>query len=284
MKRSRVKALWAEGKPACCVLIKIKDPRVAELASLIGFDCLWFDLEHHCISVETAENMMRAARVGVSDVMARPAKGEVMRMGRLLEAGAQGILYPRVETVEEARDLVRWAKFAPLGERGFDGGNADSPYGGMDMASYVAAANRETFVFAQIESPAAVSQARAIAEIEGVDGLFFGPGDFSVLAGIPGQFQSETVQSAIRHVCREARAAGKQFGTLAFSRDQAARLLDQGATFVSLNYDLGMLKCSMETLAGQFAALGFSLEGSRHQEAAGSEYSKSSQRSQENAI
>ena len=168
MKKSIVKALWKEGKPACCTLVKFADPRVSEIAAMAGFDCLWMDLEHHSWSMETAKNMIRAARLLGCDVIARPAKGEIMRMGRLLEAGATGILYPRVETVEEAQECVRWAKFAPLGERGFDGGNPDSPYGAMDMASYVKAANEETFILAQIESPSALKNARAIAEVDGV--------------------------------------------------------------------------------------------------------------------
>jgi hypothetical protein len=69
-----------------------------------------------------------------------------------LEAGANGILYPRVETVAQAQECVRWAKFAPLGEHGFDGGNPDSPYGAMDMPSYIAKANEETFILAQIDT------------------------------------------------------------------------------------------------------------------------------------
>lgn len=126
-------------------------------------------------------------------------------MARLLEAGATGILYPRVEAAAEAKECVRWAKFAPLGERGFDGGNADASYGSMDMASYVKISNRETFILAQIESSTAVPHARAIAEVEGIDGLFFGPGDFSVLAGVPGQFDSDVIQSAIREVSAAAK-------------------------------------------------------------------------------
>jgi 4-hydroxy-2-oxoheptanedioate aldolase len=259
MKKSVVKSLWSEGKPACCTLIKFGDPRVAEIAAMSGFDCLWMDLEHHCWSVETAENMIRAARLLGCDVMARPAKGEIMRMGRLLEAGATGILYPRVETVEEAKECVRWAKFAPQGERGFDGGNADSPYGSMDMATYIKVANRETFILAQIESPSAVPNARAIAEVDGIDGLFFGPGDFSVLAGVPGQFESDTVQNALQQVSKSARAAGKQFGTLVFSREQAARVLNMGATFVTMGCDVPLLKRALEQIRDQYQELGFTM-------------------------
>jgi 4-hydroxy-2-oxoheptanedioate aldolase len=263
MRKSNVKSLWAQNKAACCTLVKFADPRVSEIAAMAGFDCLWMDLEHNSWSLETAENMIRAARLLGCDVMARPAKGEVMRMGRLLEAGANGILYPRVETVEEAEECVRWAKFAPQGERGFDGGNADSPYCSMDMASYVKAANEETFILAQIESPSALKNAQAIAEVDGIDGLFFGPGDFSVLAGVPGQFESEVVQSAIRRVAEAAKAAGKQFGTLAFGQEYAQRMLDLGATFISMNADVPMLVNAMQELSGQYESLGFAMPRSQ---------------------
>ena len=84
----------------------------------MGFDGIWMDMEHHGYSVETATTLMRAARVGTADIMARPAKGEFMRMGRMLEAGAQGIMYPRCDDAAEARQVVTWSKFAPLGRRG----------------------------------------------------------------------------------------------------------------------------------------------------------------------
>ena len=72
----------------------------------MGFDGIWMDLEHHGYRLETASTLMRAARVGSSDIVARPAKGEFMRMGRLLEAGATGIMYPRCGDAAEAADVV----------------------------------------------------------------------------------------------------------------------------------------------------------------------------------
>src|SRR5262245_11886548 len=118
MRFSRVKAKLRAGEPVLITCCHFFDPTVYELVSLLGFDGIWLDLEHHATSDETAANLMRAARVGTSDIIARPAKGEFMRMGRLLEAGGQGIMYPRCETAEEAAELVRWGKFAAEGERG----------------------------------------------------------------------------------------------------------------------------------------------------------------------
>jgi 4-hydroxy-2-oxoheptanedioate aldolase len=90
MRQSVVKAKLARNEPVLVVCLHFTDPSLHELTSLMGFDCIWMDLEHHGYSVETASTLMRAVRVGRSDVMARPAKGEFMRTSRLLEMGAQG--------------------------------------------------------------------------------------------------------------------------------------------------------------------------------------------------
>jgi 4-hydroxy-2-oxoheptanedioate aldolase len=96
MRTSIVKAKLSRGEPALVVCLHFTDPSLYEMTSLLGFDCIWMDLEHHGYSVETASNLMRAARVGGSDIVARPGKGEFMRMCRLLEMGATGIMYPAV--------------------------------------------------------------------------------------------------------------------------------------------------------------------------------------------
>jgi 4-hydroxy-2-oxoheptanedioate aldolase len=257
MKPSRVRRRWAQGKPVLATVAFFRDPSSAELISLLGYDCIWIDLEHESTSVVQAEQMIRAARVGGADVMARAAKGEFMRMGRLLEAGAMGILYPRCDDAAEAREVVRWAKFAPLGERGFMGANPDVPYGLMGMAEYVRRANEQTWLAIQIESPAAVKHARAIAEVEGVDVVFFGPADFSVLSDVPGQFDHGKVPDAMREVCRDTLAAGKRFGTLVFTREQAQRVLDMGGSLVCYGADLGFVKQGLEDTKTQFGKLGF---------------------------
>src|SRR6186713_2098347 len=107
MRRSRVLEKVRRGETAISCALHLTDPSVYELASLMGFDGIWMDLEHHGYSVETAANLMRAARVGGADPIARPGKGEFMRMARLLEAGATGIMYPRCDGVEEAREVVK---------------------------------------------------------------------------------------------------------------------------------------------------------------------------------
>src|SRR3954452_22595467 len=128
MRASRIKAKLKRNEPVLLTTLHLTDPSLYEMTSLMGFDGIWMDLEHHAYSVETAAKLMCAARVGASDIVARPAKGEFMRIGRMLEAGAQAIMYPRCESAEEAAELVKWSKFAPFGERGLDAASADAPY------------------------------------------------------------------------------------------------------------------------------------------------------------
>ena len=169
MRKSRLKAKLARNEPVLVTTLHYNEPSIYEMASLMGFDVLWLDLEHHHHSVETANTLLRAARVGTSDVMVRPAKGEFMRLGRILEAGAQGIMYPRCDDAQEAAEVVKWAKFAPLGARGIDSGNPDNPYCALPLVEYLQAANEQTFLVIQIESPEAVQNAAANAAVEGVD-------------------------------------------------------------------------------------------------------------------
>jgi 4-hydroxy-2-oxoheptanedioate aldolase len=261
MRPSRIKAKLSRGEPALVTTVHATDPSFYELVSLMGFDGLWMDLEHHSCSLETAAGLMRAARVGTADMLVRPAKGEFMRMGRILEAGAQGIMYPRCSDAAEAREVVKWAKFAPLGRRGIDSGNADNPYCLTPLDNYVREANEQTFLVVQLEDPDAVANAREIAEVEGVDVLFFGPGDFSVLSGFPGQFQHPVIEESICKVAAAARAAGKHWGIPVGTPERAKQMLDLGARLLAYGADLIWVKQGLEETRRRFAPLGFTFDG-----------------------
>jgi 4-hydroxy-2-oxoheptanedioate aldolase len=260
MRYSRVKKRWAQGRPVLATVAHFTDPSSAELIGLMGIDCLWIDLEHQPMTIADAAAIMRAARVADMDVMARPAKREFMRTARLLEAGASLIMYPRCESAEEARELVRHTKFPPLGERGFFSASPDNPYSTMRMGDYLKRANEETTLIAQIESPSAVALSQGIAEVDGVDMLFFGPGDYSLAAGVPGEFQSPRVREAMAETCRQAKAAGKRFGTLVGSLEQAKEVLDLGASLVCYGGDLHFVREALIDIKRRFAPLGFEFE------------------------
>ncbi len=260
MRKSRVKAKLRANEPVLITVLHLTDPSLYELTSLMGFDGIWMDMEHHTYTVETAANLMRAARVGSSDIIARPAKGEFMRMLRMLEAGAQGIMYPRCDDAAEAAELVHWAKFAPLGARGFDGGNPDMPYCTAPIDRYVREANDETFLIIQIESADALERADEIAAVEGVDILMLGPADFTILSGIPGQFDHERVHQARRKIAAAARKHGKQWGCPSGSAEMTEQLLDMGARFICHMADIVLVKNGLQQIQQAFGPMGFTFD------------------------
>jgi 4-hydroxy-2-oxoheptanedioate aldolase len=254
MRKSNILAKIAQGRVALATTLHLIDPSLFEMTALMGFDGIWMDMEHHGYSLETAASLMRAARVGRgSDIIARPGKGEFMRMARMLEAGATGIMYPRCDGVEEAREVVRWAKFAPLGERGFDGAGADAPYCMTPMSDYIAQANAETFVLIQMEEPRAVEQADAIAALPGVDMIMLGPADFSVLTGIPGRFDHPSIDAAVRAISSAAKKAGKKWASTCGSLEQARRMIDLGCSLILHGADIVMVKNGLEDIRRTFA-------------------------------
>lgn len=260
MRNSIIKSKLRRNEPALITTLHYIDPTLYEMTSLMGFDGIWMDLEHHHYSVETAANLMRAARVGVSDIVARPAKGEFMRMARLLEAGAQGIMYPRCESAGEAAEVVRWGKYFPLGERGMDGANADSPYCSAPVKPYLKKANEETLLIVQIESPRAVDQVEAIAKVPGVDVLMLGPGDLSVLSGVPFEFDHPIMIQARRRIAAAAKDAGIHWGTTSPTPEHSRILIEEGARFICHGADILFIKRALEQVQQQYAPLGFSFD------------------------
>ena len=134
------------------------------------------------------------------------------------------------------------------------------PFCNMTTADYIKEANEQTVLFCQIETPAALEQACEILEVEGVDGLFFGPSDFSVESGIPGQVQGNPmIEDAIVRIAEAAKQTGKHWGMPA-SLERTKQVLDLGATFICHGADIIMIKLALEKIQQDFAPLGFSFD------------------------
>lgn len=257
MQRNRCIGKWSEGKPVLGITLHLKDPSVYELTSLLGFDLIWIDLEHHAHSLESVSEFMRASRVGNSDILTRPGKGEFNKMARLLEAGSNGIMYPRCDSVLEAKQVVQQMKFPPLGGRGLDGSGPDALYGTLPLDMYLEKANKETFLLIQIEDSQGLSVAYDIAKVEGVDMIFFGPGDYSLQEGFPGNFQDPRYWEAIEKMAQSAEMAGKMWGTPAFSLEHAEKLLGMGAMLITYSSDMTLLRKRLRNIQEEFQSLGF---------------------------
>jgi len=254
MRESTVLKKLRSGVPSFGTSLHLGSSEVFEMVSLMGLDAIWIDLEHHAASLERVGELMRAARVGGADIVARPAKGEFARMSRMLELGAAGIMYPRCESADEAQEVVHWAKFAPLGKRGFDGSGADVPYLMTPMQKYLKQANEQTFVIIQLETQQAIEQAHTIASVPGVDMLMLGPADFSILSGIPGEFDHPLILQAIETVATATQAHGKTWAATCGSVGQARRMIDRGAKLVFLGCDIVFVKQGFDRLQADLRA------------------------------
>ena len=256
LRPSRVLRKTRAGGIALCFKVNLADPRVVEIAAMAGYDCVWLCNEHVPSDWLCLENMVRAGKVYDLDTMLRVARGGYPDYVRGLEMDAAGLMVPHVMSVEDARQVVRMTKFPPVGRRAVDGGNADGGYCRVNFTDYLEAANRERFVLYQIEDPEAVEHAEAIAALPGVDGLFFGPGDFSVAIGKPGQVTDPQIIAARDRTIAAARRAGKLAGTPSSPANIRA-LVDLGCNFLSLGADVvGVSQYCDRLLAEAQAALG----------------------------
>lgn len=237
MRRSRVLERVRGGSVASCVKLNLADPRVAEIAGLADFDSVWIDQEHVATDWATVENMVRAAKITDTDVMVRVAKGSYSDLIRPLEVDAAGIMVPHVIGLEEAKWIVRNTKFHPVGRRPLDGGNADGAFAGIGVEEYCARSNREKFVCIQIEDPEPLDELDAIAALEGIDMILFGPGDFSQGIGAPGDMNHPQVASARRRIAEACRKHGKIAATVG-SHENFAELAELGYRYISVGADV----------------------------------------------
>ncbi len=226
----------------------------------MGFDGIWLDMEHHGVSVETASRLTAAARVGSSDIVARPAKGEFLRIGRMLEIGANAIMYPQCDDADEAAQVVHWCKFPPKGRRGCDAANADVPYMSMPVADYIREANEQTVVIIQIETVSALENVEQIAQVDGVDIIMMGPGDLSLQLGIPGEFDHPTLHAATERIAAAANQFGKHWGRPVGSIDAAKKYLDMEARFITYGADIVTIKAAHEKMQNDYSKLGFTFD------------------------
>lgn len=237
MRRSRVLQKLRAGKLAGCVKLNLGDPRVAEIAAASGVDCIWLDLEHTPGDLREIENQIRAAKMYDVDTLVRVPRGSYSDLIYPLEMDATGIMIPHLMSAAEARQIVWQTRFHPVGRRPIDGGNADGAYCTVPLNDYIQQANQERFVIVQIEDPEALPELEEIAQVQGIDMLFFGPGDFSHALGCLGQFDDPRVVAAERQVAEAALRHGKFAGTVTAPANLPKKL-DLGYRFLNAGADV----------------------------------------------
>jgi 4-hydroxy-2-oxoheptanedioate aldolase len=164
------------------------------------------------------------------------------QLAQTLDFGADGLVIPRVETPQEAEDIVQTTRYYPLGERGFSKASIDSRFPACSVSEYVEWANRETLIVIQIESERGVENADELVSVKGIDAVLIGPSDLSQSLGIPGDLQNPRLKDACRRIVEACRRHGVAAGIHLHSYEAVAEWIDEGMRFLTFQNDLSLLR------------------------------------------
>lgn len=212
---------------------------VTEVLAAAGLDMLMLDLEHGQAGMTELLHQLRALQgTGVPALVRVPGRDMVLA-NRLQDAGVDSLLFPAVESAEEARNLLRACRYPPAGTRGAGGGLRATRYD-RDL-DYYASANERTLVAVQIETARGVEAARDICQVEGIDLVVIGPRDLSASIGKLGRFEDPEVRSLVEQAERAVRDAGVAMGSTIYPGRTAAETIARGHRLLLAGSDVGLL-------------------------------------------
>lgn len=258
MKKSIVCEKMRKGENILTAKLNFMNPNLAELIGYMGFDCLWICNEHQGIDRSMLENIIRTAKITGIDMLIRTGKGSHTDLIQPLEMGAQGLMIPHIESVEQVKQIVCEAKFHPLGLRGMDCVNGDADQGMASIEQYIDFARENTFLAIQIEDEKALAQIDHIAAIKGIDMIFLGPKDFSQSIGEPGNVRHPKVWDAIVRIAGACNENGIYCGTSGLGDlEYMQKLIDNGVKFLTGPSDYGAVMKGLKSDKEKYGKLGF---------------------------
>jgi len=243
LDHGRLRGRLADGTPTLGTFVGTASAVTAEVCAAAGVDWVLLDLEHGAGGEEQVGTVVLAAASYRVPTIVRVESAARIRLGRVLDLGAAGVMLPRLDTAAEVREALRHLRYPPEGDRGVATYNRACRFG-LDPGA-LDRANREVLAVVQIESARAVEQVEEIAALEGVDVLFVGPRDLSHDLGVPGDLQAPSYLAAVDRVRRAAERFGRSCGLLVADGAAAAERHSQGWTFVAIGSDSTLLAAAV---------------------------------------
>ena len=243
-----LKAIRA-GTPQIGLWVSMADAFCAEIVAGADFDWVMLDMEHAHTDLPTLVGQLQAFANVRTTALVRPPWNDAVMVKRVLDAGASGLLFPMVQSVEEAKAAVAACRYPPNGIRGVAGISRATGFG--RITDYFERVDDETAILLQAETQSALAQVEAYADIDGVDGVFFGPADIAADMGLMPNTMHEDVWAAIRAAARKLIARGVPVGTLVLDAEFARQLVDEGFTFVACGTDISVLRAGTDALIGK---------------------------------
>ena len=238
----------AAGKPQIGIWSSLCSHIVADILSNSGFDWVLLDTEHSPNELPMVQQQLHAMQGGTANPVVRVAWNDMVMIKRFLDIGAQSLLLPYVQSVEEAKNAVVSMHYPQAGMRGVAGGGRAQGYG--RIKDYHKKAAGELCLLVQVETRKAMASLDAIAAVDGVDGVFIGPNDLSADMGYLGNWQHPEVWKVMEDAAKRIRKAGKAPGILVGEAD-GRRCIDMGYLFVAVGSDIGLLRTG-DALAAKF--------------------------------
>ncbi len=251
MRTNTVKQALKEGKTQFgCNTSMLRSPEVPRILAAAGLDWSYLDSEHGGFDLETLQDLIRAANEAGLCPIVRVADLQYPLVARALDCGAQGVLFPRVESSELLERAISWTRFPPEGVRGYGLQPTHVGYEAVGMPEIIAHANANTMVVLQIETKTALERIDELLSVPKIDAVMIGPADLSISLGVPGQFEHPTLVAAIEKIRDACNRHGIAPGIHMRSLKLVQYWRDQGMLFLSCNSEIGfMLEKATETVA-----------------------------------
>lgn len=239
----------AAGEKQIGLWISLCSNFVAEVTAHAGYDWALIDMEHSPNDYFSVLGQMQAFAASNTTAIVRVEWNDTVAVKRLLDLGAPGILFPMIQSVKEAEQAVAATRYPPNGVRGVSGATRATKFG--RITDYVARVEDETTILLQLETRHAVEQAEAIADVSGVHGIFFGPGDIAADIGKVGKPMDPEVWALIKPAAQKLIAKGVSVGTLVLDPEFATELLNEGFSFLACGTDASLLAKASDGLLAQ---------------------------------
>lgn len=234
------------------MLSEVCTPNITRVIKAGGFDFLIVDSEHGYFDYHQIANIVSVCNGFNLPVIIRVPTNGRENITKVLDMGADGLLIPMINSADDIRRVVKYAKYAPAGARGISTTRAHTNYSPPPLAEYTRFANEHTIILAQIETREALLNAEAIAAVEGVDALIIGPNDLAMDMGTPGNFNTDDMKNGIETVVSASGKAGKPCGIIASDIDFLHKCTDKGMTIFSCNSEVGMIMISAKKIIRDF--------------------------------
>jgi 4-hydroxy-2-oxoheptanedioate aldolase len=236
--------LAANGE-ALCAWVTVNEPAVADWLAREEFDAVALDMQHGAIDFDGAMRSILAVALAGKPTIVRVPVGEFALASQLLDAGACGILAPMINSGDDARRLVDFVKYPPLGQRSW-GPRTALPLSGLDATAYLNAANAMTQAIAMIETRAALDALDDILAVDGVDGVFVGPSDLSIAlsGGATLEPRGAALMTEARRIAERAKAHGKFAAMFCFDGADARAMLALGYRLCTIASDHALIRAA----------------------------------------